>query len=905
MRRTLAPALLVVLAVACAPGEKLPQALTPHSVVRELGLKIAVPDPPAPREDGRLPPLASPLRYGLSLNIEPTSERFSGTTTILVSVPQPTWHVVLHARDLRISRVAARVAGEPIEGSATSRAAAGARTSDELVLTFARALPAGEASIDLAFEGTFARDLRALYRVKEDGRWYAFTQFEPSDARRAFPCFDEPAYKTPFDVQLVVPKDSRAFSNAPESSRQETAGGQTVRFESTAPLPTYLVAFAVGDLDVREGATKPVPIRLISAKGKSGLGQLALSNTEEIVARLSDYFGTSYPYPKLDVVAVPDFSSGAMENAGLVTFREELLLLDPVRASAQARRSQAYVIAHEIAHHWFGDLVTTSWWNDLWLNEGMAKWMESRALDPLHPSWGTRLDAAASAQDVMNADALISARKIRQPVVSTDDAQNAFDGITYQKGAAVLGMLEQWLGEKTFQQGVRDYVREHAWKNAVADDLFGALGRASRKDVRALAATFVDQTGVPLVDAHLECEPGNRWRVELSQEPWRPVGSAAPESHAPWTIPVCIHADGQREAVCAELAAGAPSIAAGTGRCPQWIHPNAGSSGYYRFALPAKELAALAKSAPSLEPIERLTVVSNLWAQARAGRLDFDVVLKTLPSFDRETERHVVDQVIAVLHSMSDAVVEDGARPAFRAYAAARLGAHKKRLGWAPGKPAKPDDDERALSRTNVLRAMAELAEDEETMREAEEHAASWLRDPSRVHPDVAAIALEIASRKAGAERLEALRGAMKNAKVPQDRVMALRAIGNFGEKDVLTRGLGLLLTDEVKLQDVRSLFGSAMSHRVTRAVTVQWVKANWDALRAKLPGPLSTRLVGIAGAVCTPAERDELEAFLRPRAKTMDAAIRPLDESLETASLCVALRAKGAPTVTKYFAKK
>jgi aminopeptidase N len=903
MRRSLLALCSAVLASACADAPP-PARAAHHSFFQDLGPKEVAPPAPAAREDGRLPPLATPLRYALSLRVDPGTDRFSGITTILVDVPQKTWHLVMHGADLRIASAKALVGGEAIEATTTARKAFGGRAPEEIVLTFARPLPPGQATLELSYDAAYPRDLRGLYRVKEADRWYAFTQFEATDARRAFPCFDEPGFKTPFDVMIAAPKGMLAFANAPEIGRQENSATVTYRFATTPPMPTYLVAFAVGDLDVAEGPTSPVPIRLVSAKGKASMGRNAIDATANIVRRLGAYFGSSYPYPKLDIVAVPDFAAGAMENPGLVTFREELLLLDPQRASTGSKRSQAYVIAHELAHQWFGDLVTAKWWNDLWLNEGFAVWAESKIIEEWQPSWGAKMTDRAGSLGVMEADVLLSARRVRQPVVSTEDAMEAFDGITYQKGSAVLGMLESYLGEKTFQQGVRDYLRANAWKNAAADDLLDALSKASGKNVRQMASTFLDRTGVPVVETRLVCEQGNRWHVELSQEPWRLLGSGAPPAQSPWTVPVCVRAEGQSEKKCAELSAGAPAIIGGTGRCPQWILPNPDLSGYYRYTLPPKDFTALANAAPKLEPVARMGVLSNFWADVRAGHIPADAMLEILPAFDRETDRRVVDAVIWILRNMDEALVEDAARPAFRAYVAARLAGHKKRLGWEASKPAAPDEEERALARQAVLRALADLAEDDATLREAEDRAARWLKDPASVDPEIGQLALELASRRAGADRLEALRQVAKNAKAPQDRVAAIRAMASFEEKSVLDRALDWMLTDEVKIQDVRYVIPTAM-RRQTRANAIAWVKAHWDALRAKLPGAFAGRLMHIAGNACTQKDKDDLEAFLRPHAAEIPGGNRPLAEGLEASSLCVALRAHGAASVTKHFVKK
>ncbi|MDP9150468.1 MAG: M1 family metallopeptidase, partial [Myxococcota bacterium] len=505
--------------------------------------------PPAPRDDGRLPNTATPRRYALSLEIDPSRTRFSGSVEIEVDLPQPTWNVVLHGRDVRVSRAIARVGQTDVAATVTSRLAHGSVVPEELVLRFAAPLPTGPAVLALTYDAPFAPDLAGLYRVEQEGRPYAYSQFEVTDARRAFPCFDEPGFKTPYDVTIAAPRGQMVLSNTPESAREDGPGDMVSHhFRASPPLPTYLVAFAVGDFDVAEGQKEPFPIRVITTKGGGGVGNtaLALEAAAALVARLADYFGTPYPYEKLDLVAVPDFAAGAMENPGLVTFRDVLLLLDARHATTASRRAQAEVIAHELAHQWFGDLVTLEWWDDLWLNEGFATWAESKIVDAWRPRFGATFGQIAGIQRVMDVDALQSARAVREPVRSTSEAEEAFDGITYEKGAAILRMLESWLGQDTFRRGVQRYVHEHAWKNARAEDLFQALDYVSTQSVGRMASGFLDRPGVPDVAVSWTCGGAGGGKLELRESEWRALGDsrsggaagASIEAPGLWTLPV-------------------------------------------------------------------------------------------------------------------------------------------------------------------------------------------------------------------------------------------------------------------------------------------------------------------------------------------------------------------------------
>ncbi|AKV03151.1 Membrane alanine aminopeptidase N [Labilithrix luteola] len=877
---------------------------TPVAPPPAASAALTTPLPP-PREDGHLPALATPLKYTLALDVDPASAGFRGTARIELDVAEPTSWLVLHARGLRVTRAQVLAQGGVFPARTSERASIGGKSPEELVVALDRAVPRGRATLEIAWEGPWDEELSGLYRVKDGDRWYAFTQFEATDARRAFPCFDEPGYKVPFDVSITTPNGLLAVANTKEASRETNGGKTTFHFKETLPLPTYLLAFAVGDFDVRElerppaGTSSLPPIRLVTTKGKSNLGALALETTAGLTNALANWIGIPYPYEKLDIVAVPEFSAGAMENAGLITFREEILLLDPARASVRARRNQAMVVAHELAHQWFGNLVTASWWNDLWLNEGFATWMEWRIVDKWRPQYQVRFDAVVSTHGVMDLDALASARAVRQPVVSTSDAHEAFDGITYEKGAAILATIERWIGEDAFRRGVRDYLRDNAHKSVQADRLLSSLDKASGKDVSSMAASFLDHAGIPEVSVEVACEPGSRWHAELVQEPWRPLGSKAEnDGGQSWTIPVCVLAQGEKKSACADMLAGAPSLVAGRG-CPTFVHPNADAS-YYRFSLPESGFTKLASARTQLDVPGRISLLSNAWAQVRAGRLKAEAMLKLLPSFDADPSRQVIEEVGGILGAMSETLVADEGRAAFRKYVAARFAKRKKELGWLPKKEEAAGSGDETMLRHAVLRAMGDLAEDESTLREADDLARRWLADPTSVDEDTAAIAVDLASRHAGPARLAELVQAAANSKTREDRHVALRAMMGFDDAAVLTSALDTTLGEAVRANEMRYAFGAAFARRKSRPVAEAWIRAHWDELRKKLPGSLGGSLVRAASIACTKSEIDERKAFYTPRAATIEGAERPLAESLESASLCAELRAHSAAGLTR-----
>jgi alanyl aminopeptidase len=855
------------------------------------------------REDGHLPATASPSRYSLSLHIDPSLPRFSGSARIDVDIPEPTPHVVLNALDLHVLSASALVGAERVAATASSRAGHGGWKADELVLTFERPLPAGHARIDIDYDAAFGDELTGLYRVEEGGRKYAFTQFEVADARRAFPCFDEPGFKTPYEVTITTPAATMALANAPETTTSTLSDGSVEHtFAPSSPLPSYLVAFAVGDFDVVEWQKEPFSIRAVTTKGRGTLTSLALEAAAALVGKLGDYFAYPYPYPKLDLVAVPDFAAGAMENAGLVTFRDSILLLDPRRATAASRRSQTIVIAHELAHQWLGDLVTMRWWDDVWLNEGFATWAEAKVVDAWKPSFGATLDQIAGLQSVMDLDSMKSARAVREPVRSRSEAEEAFDGITYDKGAAVLRMIESWLGPDVFRRGVQRYLQQNAWKTATSHDLFEALDYVSTQRVEKLASGFLDQPGVPEVNVRWSCAGSHgSGRLEMGESEWRPLGADPGAAHD-WMLPVCVESDALKSRSCFTL--GHDPITRDLGSlCPTWIHPNADLAGYYRFSLDGPRLTALARTAHGLSPLDRLGLVANAWAEVRQGAIDPSVVLDILPAFDRDQDRRLVAQIAATLEAIESSLVDDDDRRLYERWVKARMGPREESLGW----DAAPNEDEdRAIARRTVLWTMGEVARDTATLEEADARATAWLRDPTSVPQDVAAVAVPLASMGAGAARLHQLRAAAAHAKTLEDRVLALRSMGMFDDPDVLRKALDLVFTDEIKLSELHYVFGAAVGHRPARSTVFAWEKENWDRLRARLPGDFGIgMLIDVAGTACTRAERDEARDFFTSRIKGIEGTNRHFEEILEWAGLCVALREHGAQAVTRYLKRR
>jgi puromycin-sensitive aminopeptidase len=623
----------------------------------------------------RLAPDVRPSDYRIHLEPDLAAGRFRGEVRIDVRLARPRAEIVLHGADLSVEHADAELDGEVIP----LRVALD-RHDETVSLRAVRPLPAGAVALRLRFAGALNRHLRGLYAASAGDVPYAFTQCEAADARRIFPCFDEPAFKARFHVAVTAPESETVLGNAPVAREQPLRDGRrTVHFEPTPPLSTYLFALAVGPLEASEvrhvGST---PIRIWHVPGKGHLTAFALEAGAESLARLEDYFGIAYPYTKLDLVAVPDFEAGAMENAGAVFFRETLLLIDPATVSLPERKRAAEVIAHELAHMWYGDLVTMAWWDDLWLNEAFATWMSYRVVDEWRPEWRMWQGFEHDRAGALGLDGLASTHPIYAPVHSVAQATENFDLITYEKGAAVVRMIEQYLGADAFRDGVRRYMTRHREGNAVADDLWRALGETSGSDVTRVARAWIEQPGFPLVTL---ARDGGRLRVRQERF-FADPGVAAEKRRQRWPVPLVVRAgaDGTVRALADKAS---QEVALRPARVP-WCYGNAGASGFYRVRHDAATLAALRASLASLTAVERLALVGDQWALVRADRASIESFLDLASDLPDEPDHDVLDGVAAALGVLDDQVVEpDGpVQAALRRWIALRFGPALAGLGW-------------------------------------------------------------------------------------------------------------------------------------------------------------------------------------------------------------------------------
>lgn len=867
-----------------------------------------------PHPSLRLPTDVHPTAEGIALTIRPDEASFSGSVDIDVTLDHARRSVWLHARGLHVTNASLTPpSGAPI-------AATWADEDDHGLgrLVLAGEAPAGSARIHVEFDAPFVAGNMGLFKVKEAGTAYAFTQFEAIDARRAFPCFDEPSYKIPFTVTLDVPEGDQAITNTPETSRAPAAPGVTrVRFATTRPLPSYLIAFAVGPLDVVKAAdvppnavrARPLPLRGVTPKGRGPEMAYALAHVGEILTALEGTFGIAYPYEKMDILAVPDMS-GAMENAGAVTFEEQYLLFDPKTAPVWQRSGFAMVVAHEFSHQWFGDLVTMAWWDDTWLNESFAEWMGYRISQQWDPSLEGDLELADETQAAIGADSLVSARQIHQAITSSDDIENAFDNITYQKGASVIAMFERWLGPDVFMKGVRQHLAQHAYGNAVLGDFLGALSAASGRDVATPYGTFLDQPGVPYLEAAVVCDPGAA-RLHLRQSRFLPQGSTG-DPNRTWQVPVCAKIpDGKatREA-CTLLTSTEGDLALGA-TCPAWVLPNAHGTGYYRFALSPADLAKVRTTAlPSLDTRERIALGNSLRAGFNHGSTHFaDVLDASAPLVDDPDER-VAHEPMGWVGMAHDWLALDPARPHVEAYARRLVARPFAKLGWTRGKNELPATTKR---RSALIDFLVGTARDPAVRAEAKRRGLAYVGfgTDGAVHRDavdenLAGNALWVVGQEATPAQFDALVALLSKT---QDDVLRERILGALGaarDPQLASRARDLSLDEHIRYSEMLTPLWSQMNDVETREAAWTWIKAHWDALAARTSNVAfqGLQLLALPGSFCDAEHEKDVATFLEPRAAKLDGGPRAARKTIEEIHLCVAKRTVEEANVRAFFAK-
>ena len=869
----------------------------------------------------QLPDSVVPQRYALELTILPDQETFQGHTTIDVTVAEPTAAIWMHAQDMTVS--AASVvdsSGRTLPAKLEEIPGSGGVAR----LSTASPMASGAAKISITYTAPFNRRLESLYRTDEAGESYAFSQMEPIFARGAFPSFDEPRFKTPFDMTLTVREAHVAVSNTPIAREEKMDGGlKRLTFMTSKPLPTYLIAFAVGPLDVVEWKPirktalrdREIPLRGIAAKGKGKMFTYALENTEPLLVILEDYFGIPYPYEKLDLIAAVDFAAGAMENAGAIAYRESLMLFDENPSLSQKRR---YVLthAHEMAHQWFGNLVTPAWWNDIWLNEAFATWMEYRTAREFDPKGEYGRLSLTGSLGAMRSDSWRSARRVANPVENNDDISNAFDGITYDKGGGVLSMFERFYGAEAFRRGVQLHMKRFEFGIATSRDFMQSIADASGGTGGVSAfESFLNQAGVPTVRAEVSCRSSEP-AVVLTQSRYA-ARVEEPRSDQNWKIPMCIAVGGRtyRNGECAILTERVTRLPLNSSTCPTWVMPNEDGAGYFRFSLDRKGWGALFANIGALNPSERLATLDSLDAAFTSGAVDIDTytagikaLLATKPSMP---EWDAVVAPIGRLTWIADRLVQSEHRKNAVATIMNIYSPIFDQVGLTPTNPADARSPVQAILMRVPLAGLMGLDLDRADVRdELAARGAAYLGldsdgvlNPRVIDPSLVETAMAATVRSRGMAAYEAIAGHLKSERSAVVRSRLIAALTRTQDPGVAARVRDLALSPDLRVNEVPMIVYGALREPPVAADGWDWFKRNFDAIVERTPPNNRGDLAEIGARFCSKAERNDYAKFFEPRIAGLTGGPRVMAQALEQIDACRTLVDKQRRKAEKFFA--
>ena len=861
-----------------------------------IASRLAAADPAPP--DLRLPNDARPVAVSLDLTLVPDRETFAGEIGIDLEILRPTRLLWLNGQDLEIDAATLTVDGN----SSPARYIPG---GEEFVgFDFGREIQAGKARLEISYRGKIDPvETEGIFRQKDRDQWYIFSQFESTFARRAFPGFDEPSFRNSWKLTLHVPAGHRAFANSPQvAERPEPDGMQAVEFAPTRPFSSYLVAFAVGPFSVIEGGVwgaSKTPFRVLVPRGHEGRAGYAAEVTGPLLAQLEEYFGIPYPFTKLDNLTIPQtVQFGAMENPGLITYVDRLLLSDPAQQTLERQQTYAEVAAHENAHQWFGNLVTMKWWDDIWLNEGFATWMAQKIVAEWKPEWGIDNEISTRRSKAMGADSLASSQPVRRPIRNAGDIVSAFDGISYQKGGALLSMFEGWMGAEKFRAGIQGYLKKHSWGNATSDDFLAALAVEGGPAVAKAFASFLDQPGVPVVSAALRCD-GNKAVAELAQRRYVPLGSPA-SSDAAWQVPVnLLYGSGDR-IESTRLVLDEKSEAATLKFCPEWLQVNDGGVGYYVTELKGPLFAAFAKRAPTLPTREQIAFLGDSSFLFGSGDLGAAATLGVIPGFASSTNRLIGDAVIDLALMVEDNYFDERLRPNYERYLRQTFGARARQLGFHPRAGESVDD---TLLRPDLIKVVGDAGADPEIRAEARRLTEAWLVDPQAVSADMVPTVLRISAREGDVAYFDRMVAAAEKEQDRRTRQQILRSLGSLRDPAAVDKALALLLSGKFDIREAAWVLFDLSGDRASKDKVFDWVEATFDALAAAMPEQYAASLAYTAASFCDEAHRKEIRDFFEPRAAKLTGGPNNLDEVLDIVGICIGRKAKHSRGVEEFLA--
>ena len=828
----------------------------------------------------RLPANVTPERYDLTLTPDLKAFTFEGSEIVAITVLEATADVVLNALELEIESAVAERSGKSLTAQIELEPA-----RERARLRFGESLEPGSWTLRIKFRGILNDKLHGFYRSQYTdaagkSHTVATTQFEATDARRAIPCWDEPALKAVFGVTLVIDDDLTALSNAGIKAERKLAGGKKeIVFMDTIRMSTYLLAFIIGEFEATSPVDAGTPLRVVHVPGKRALTGWAEQIGAFSLKFFADYYGIPYPGDKLDLIAIPDFAAGAMENLGAITFRETALLADEHTASRAELERVADVVSHENAHMWFGDLVTMRWWNGIWLNEAFATFMEMLAVDAWKPNWKRWESFGVSRGAAMAIDALKSTRSIEYTVLSPEDCRSMFDVLTYEKGAAVLRMLEQFLGAEVFRKGISAYLKKHQYNNTETGDLWDALEAASGQPVRSMMDTWIFQQGFPVVSA---APTADGRALKISQRRFFFAPPENPEVQL-WHVPVMVRArTDQGTEVHKLLLTEAETTLQLPGKI-EWALLNEGGHGFYRVRYSPELLEALTKNRAALQPIERFGLVSDTWAATVAGLTPLAEFVKMARLFRDETDINVWRALIGAF-SYLDMIATDAQRPAVAAAVRDIAGPAAARLGWSP---LQGEDELQGQLRASLLNALGTIGEDAAVQTRARQLYDAWQQAPAKANRDLQPAFVSILAHSGDAKRYQEFKKHFKSARTPQEEQRYLFSLANFRDLALLRQTMEMTLNGDVRTQNSPYLLHSLLANNVSRIEAWEYIKRNWETIVGKFPDSALPRMCEAINGLLD--RQQEVEDFFHQHKVRLGGKL--IDQHLERLSVAVAFR--------------
>jgi aminopeptidase N len=837
----------------------------------------------------RLPTTVRPQHYSLTLTPDLKAATFTGSETIDVTLAETTNSITLNAHDLAFKSVKIDAAGKKQPATISLD-----KEKQQAIFTVPSNLPAGKATLTIEYTGTLNGELRGFYLSKTPRRNYAVTQFESTDARRAFPSFDEPAFKATYDISLVIDKNDTGISNGPivSDTPGPGEGKHTLKFLTTPKMSTYLVAFLVGDFQCSSGEQDGVAIRTCSTPDKVALTTYGVDVAKYVLHYYNTYFGIPYPLKKLDLIALPDFEAGAMENFGAITYRETALLIDPRTASINAKMGVAEVIAHEMAHQWFGDLVTMQWWDNIWLNEGFATWMENKPVEAMHPEWNVDQAVISGMDGTLNLDAQPTTRAIRARADTPAEIEQMFDGISYGKAGVVLLSVENYVGPEIFRQGVHNYLAAHLYGNATAEDFWNAQTATSHKPVDKIMESLVAQAGAPL----LTFGQPTGGKVSVSQNRFYLSPSIQPDAAQQWTLPVCFKTTGGQQD-CQLLSPDTTSLTV-----PQsgLFFANAGGKGYYRTSYAPADYAALASHIEtSLSPAERISLIGDKWAQVRANKATVGDYLNLVTALKSDPNFNVLSTALDALGAVDSRIASTPEeKDALNTWFRQTFAPEYEKLG----PPSDSDSPDKKQLRALLFAALGD-AKDQQILAQAREISAKYLADANSVDPNLAETALQISARDGDAALFDKLQKIAETSTNPEIQIGALRLLAMFENPELAQRALDYAVSDKVRNQDAAIQLAISLDTDKNRDLAWKFIQTHWSEVKKEFTPEMGSVLVGATSSFCTESARDEVSQFFASH--TVPDADQELKHAVERINGCIELRTLQEPKLKTWLASQ